>query len=218
MVTSRTENWYGHRLAYASWATGFDFDCDRTRLYQRLYNTKDLRYCTYCKRYGHMTGRCRSRQVSMELGRQKKVTHQQQQHQQYQLEIDAIKREEAEHTTLLAQFGGGGKRRGSKHQRISPTQSRRIDFSRSSTTVDDGDDDDDDDAGNYNDDDEDEDETHATANTTVPPPTEIRRISVCNHSKTGLRGYHPYDTKVIPVNPRDDLPRQLLKTFSLGCS
>ena len=59
----------------------------------------------YCKRYGHTTGRCRSRQAFMESGRQRKEAHQHQHQRQDRLEINTLnERGESEITTSLAQF------------------------------------------------------------------------------------------------------------------
>ena len=73
-----------------------------------------IRYCTYCKRYGHATLRWWSRFPSMELGRQKKDAHHHHHHhqqQQYQMEIEAINgREDAEDAELSTQFEGESKR------------------------------------------------------------------------------------------------------------
>ena len=79
-----------------SQATGFD----RTIIYNTMdiRRSDDIRYCTYCKRYRHSTGRCRTRQVSMGSGME---AHQQQLQQQYHLEIDVINEcEKPEHSSV----------------------------------------------------------------------------------------------------------------------
>ena len=65
----------------------------------------DIRYCTHCERYGHTTGRCRSRLADQESRQQQRRDLQLQRETQYQLEIDAInEREEAEHAEVNTQF------------------------------------------------------------------------------------------------------------------
>ena len=65
----------------------------------------DIRYCKHCERYGHTTGRCRSRLADQESRQQQRLALQHQREAQYQLEIDAInEREEAEHAELTTQF------------------------------------------------------------------------------------------------------------------
>ena len=56
----------------------------------------DIRHCTHCNRYGHTTGRGRSRLAAQEARQQQHLARQHQQQHQYQLEVDTLnEREEA---------------------------------------------------------------------------------------------------------------------------
>ena len=71
-------------------------NCD---MYIRLKD--DIRYCTYCKRHGHTTGRCRARKHDDVLYTQKRTDTRTAQTTQYNQEVDAINTTEFEALQLL---------------------------------------------------------------------------------------------------------------------
>ena len=65
----------------------------------------DIRHCTYFGKYGHTTGLCQSRRAAKESNQQRRAAYDQQQHQQYTIEVEALnEKEEDKHAALVIQF------------------------------------------------------------------------------------------------------------------